>query len=1244
MERLSPREQPQTLHFSVDRGGTFTDVVARTGDGRLLIGKMLSQSQHYRKDPAVLAIEKILAELQAEDSAAPQNSFHVEEVRLGTTVATNALLERQGEPTVLITNKGFGDALIIGYQNRPDIFALDIDRQPPLFQEVIELGCRFDKDGRELSPFCEEEARDKLQTLLKEKGLKSAAIIFMHGYKYPQHELACARVAQALGFEQISLSHQVSSLIRYVSRGDTTLIDAYLTPPLKRYIDNVKKDLNDTSMLFMKSDGGLAQQAAFSGKDAILSGPAGGVVGAVAMAKKQGKERVIAFDMGGTSTDVSYYEGTFEKQLECTVAGVRLRAPMLAVHTVAAGGGSILSFDGARFRVGPHSARAVPGPACYGLGGPATITDANLVLGRLSLEDFPRVFGHDGASPLDSAAAHKRIQEIAAQIKASPGNEKRYQCDEEIAEGFLTVAVEKMAQAIAKVSIQKGHDVRGATLVAFGGAGGQHACMIAEQLSVDSILLSPLAGVLSAYGIGATELTDIKQKTVRRPLTEEVLQSLTEQFAELTQQTLDTIGASEKNNHHLKTTQQLGLAYRGSDTTLLIDYDASRDTVATIVQNFKVEHKKLFGFVFDDNAIMIESILVESRSRREENPGAGAIEFSGAIKQKETVDTNKVGRPWQIFYQGKMHDARLYRREDLHTDMIIEGPALIAEPASTSVIEPNWQAHVQADGSLLVSKISKTIDKSQADTSTARPIVQQNADPVQLELFNNIFMSIAEEMGITLQRVSHSVNIKERLDFSCAIFDREGRLIANAPHMPVHLGSMGDSVVSLIRAHGDALHPGEAYVLNNPYNGGTHLPDITVVSPVFGAPGSKDENTLLFFVGSRGHHADVGGITPGSMPPLSKNVEEEGVLIDNFRVLSQGQFAEEAFIELLQSARYPARNITQNVKDLKAQIAANVRGQEGLYKIIERYGLSTVQAYMEYVRQNAAKSIRDLLKTLRSGAASCTMDDGSEIKVKITVDNLNCSAVIDFSGTSAETKNNLNTPLAVTRAAVLYVFRTLATDSIPLNDGCSEPLTLIVPDGSLLNPNYPSAVVAGNVETSQVIVDTLYQALGALAGSQGTMNNFTFGDAEHQYYETIAGGSGAGPGFAGTDAIQTHMTNSRLTDPEILEERFPVLLEEFSIRKGSGGKGLYQGGAGARRRIRFLKGMTASILSNRRTTVPPGLNGGGNGQPGANFVVAKDGRQTALPSTATVEIEAGQSILIETPGGGGCGQIQRNEN
>ncbi|MBU6450510.1 MAG: hydantoinase B/oxoprolinase family protein [Cyanobacteria bacterium REEB67] len=1234
---------PLKLRVFIDRGGTFTDVVALTGDGRSLVSKALSTStsgpvSETEKDPAALAVARIVDDLQKEN---PNRKIFIEEVRLGTTVATNALLERRGEPTVLVTNSGFGDALTIGYQSRPDIFALHIEKPPPLFCEVIELDCRFDKDGHELSPFPEQLARELLQQSFA-RGLKSVAVVFMHGYKFPAHEVACAAVARALGFEQVSLSHRCSGLVRYVSRGDTTLVDAYLTPPLQRYLERVSSDFKNTPMYFMKSDGGLTTAAHFSGKDAILSGPAGGVLGAVAVARAHQQDQaltVVGFDMGGTSTDVSYYRGVLEKQMQCTIAGVRLTTPMVAVHTVAAGGGSVLHCDGKRFLVGPQSAGANPGPACYGRGGPATITDANLLLGRLSPEHFPRLFGPQGNGPLERLAAEKRFAEIVEQLQTNSEASKQaeiaspYKRSEAVADGFLTVAVEKMAQAIAAITLQKGHDVRGATMVAFGGAGGQQACAIAERLQIKKILLSPMAGVLSAYGIGATTLSESRQKTIAAPLSAEILKAVLDTCHEMEAECLAVLGPASQFK------RRLGLAYKGSDTTLWVDYDTD---AASITRNFCHEHQKLFGFTFEgDAAIIIESVLIESSTPPRHSSQLASERNNGKKSAHALVPADAAhatdrytGQPWKIYYGGEMLAARLFQRSMLAINQWIAGPALITEEISTTVVDPGWQARLLEDGCLLLSR------DQEGDGALPSPLLSNGlgkapgkADPVMLELFNNIFMSIAEEMGLTLQKVSHSVNIKERLDFSCALFDEQGRLIANAPHIPVHLGSMGDSVASLLRDRGLELAAGQAYVLNNPYNGGTHLPDMTVISPIFSR---ENPEQLLFFVGSRGHHADIGGITPGSMPASSRHIEEEGVLFDNLKVLADGRFLEEDFVAALSTARYPARNIAQNIKDLQAQIAANNKGCDALYKTIDRYGLDTVRAYMAFVRQNAADEIASILAVLPSGKAICAMDDGSEIHVKVSVDQAKRRATIDFTGTSPQADNNLNAPLAVTRAAVLYVFRTLSRSEIPLNDGCSEPLDLIVPEGCLLNPRCPAAVVAGNVETSQVVVDALYQAIGALAGSQGTMNNFTFGDAEHQYYETIAGGSGAGPGFSGCDAVQTHMTNSRLTDPEILEERFPVILEEFSIRRHSGGSGQFTGGCGTRRRIRFLKGMSATILSNRRKSGAPGLNGGGAGAPGANYLVDANGAVTALASTDTVEVKAGETIVIETPGGGGA--------
>ncbi len=1146
------------------------------------------------------------------------------------------------------------DAFKIGYQNRADIFALELIKTAPIFTHVIELPGRFGANGEEIQAFDYEQTKALLQRA-KDRGIRSIAIVFMHSYKYPQHEVKCAAIAKELGFENISRSSEINPLIKFISRGDTTLIDGYLTPPLKAYTDKLHKDLKNChanlQIKFMKSDGGLTTKDYFRGRDALISGPAGGVVGAKKAAEVHGISHIIGFDMGGTSTDVCYFQGEYERLFETIIDGIRVRAPMLAVHTVAAGGGSILSFDGARFLVGPQSAGAQPGPACYGHSGPATVTDANLLLGRISLAHFPQSFGVDHDQPLDLIAATNRFNELSSLIVRSRDDVNGTKCSdsksiEDIAWGFLTVAIEKMAQAISKISTQKGHDVSEATIVAFGGAGGQHACLIAERLGVKQVLISPLAGVLSAYGIGVTTTSATVEQSVRKELSEVLLAELRMSIEKLCQVAIQKLRVQDEATN-VTLYHQLFLRYPDSDTTIPIELNYNLEEVRA---RFHDRHKKLFGFALETSCPILEEIRVTAQSQ----PDNLAIEsIQNVTTANLSCEDTSAAQPHQtsstfankptdqfLFSQGQWHMTKVHVRERIGSGAIIEGPALIAEYTATTIIEPGWYAEVLRDGSLLLRQREKKKHQQEACHETL-PAITERADPVKLELFSNMFMSIAEEMGITLQQASHSVNIKERLDFSCALFDGTGRLIANAPHIPVHLGSMGDSVVSLIKSRDcdsskQPIAVNDVYVMNNPFNGGTHLPDITVISPVF-----DDRQERLFFVASRGHHADVGGITPGSMPPTSTNIEEEGVLLDNFLIAKDGEFNETPFVELLESALYPPRNIRQNINDIKAQIAANNKGIAALKGLVHKYGRQTVAAYMEHVRANAALAIRNLLLDLEDGQATSTMDDGSEIKVSIRIDKQNRTAVIDFSGTSAQTQNNLNTPLAVSRAAVLYVFRTLTRADIPLNDGCMEPLELIIPPGSMLNPHEPAAVVAGNVETSQVIVDTIYRALNIMAASQGTMNNFTFGDHEKQYYETICGGSGAGRSFAGTDAIQTHMTNSRLTDPEILESRFSVLLEEFSIRQNSGGIGKFKGGEGTVRRIRFLKPMSASILSNRRRIKPPGLNGGNDGECGSNQIVRANGKIEELGSTATIHVECGDAIEIKTPGGGGYGSFER---
>ncbi|MEM1168993.1 MAG: hydantoinase B/oxoprolinase family protein [Cyanobacteria bacterium P01_H01_bin.35] len=1438
--------------FWVDRGGTFTDIVAKSPDGKIIIHKLLSENPDRYPDAPVQGIRDILGISQNE----PIPSQEIEVIKMGTTVATNALLERKGDRTVVVINKGFKDALRVGYQNRPNIFARQIILPEMLYEKVIEVESRYTVKGEEIIPLQTTELIPQLETAYNE-GIRSCAIVLMHGYRYPKHEQKIKEIAQEIGFTQVSVSHEVSPLMKLVSRGDTTVVDAYLSPILRRYVEQVssslesleksetdnrvlpenssfereeveielgdkkeeKQDLNlnlakdslssrDTSkidrvkLMFMQSNGGLTDAQKFQGKDSILSGPAGGIVGAVQTSKMAGFYKIISFDMGGTSTDVAHYAGAanktieYEREFETEIAGVRLRTPMMSIHTVAAGGGSILFFDGARYRVGPESAGANPGPAAYGKGGPLTVTDCNLMVGKIQPDFFPKVFGKDGNLPLNLEIVREKFVQLAAEI----GNSKK---PEEVASGYLAIAVEKMANAIKKISLQKGYDVSEYTLCCFGGAGGQHACLIADALGMKKIFIHPYAGVLSAYGMGLADIRVMKEKAVEKILTPELLPDLKEIFTKLeseAKQELISENSSSENsdlestfdkqdtavtslsetqakqelisenfssenqdlesttdliserknfdnqdtavtslsetqakqelisenfsleNQDLESTTDLiserknfdkqdvsvtslllkvHVKYQGSDSTLIVDF---AENVSTIKAEFETAHQQRYGFLMAEKSLIVEAVSLEVIQQ---------MEIPEEIEKFSTKKSPKTPTATtQVYTAGKWHDTPIYLRENLQPGDKINSPALIIEKTGTNIIEPGWAAELTAKNHLILTK-SKTTEKSVQTTSKSQDKIPTSADPVMLEIFNNLFRAIAEQMGITLQNTSSSVNIKERLDFSCAIFDQDGELVANAPHIPIHLGSMSESVNAVISEKGDTLKPGDVYVLNNPYNGGTHLPDITVITPVFPSlentkdssvivkqdlenqknnisletnsteetlsdtnipledksttqklkspnlPNNKNltsENqtnisltspqkteekieTPIFYVASRGHHADIGGITPGSMPPHSKTVEEEGILIDNFQLVKNGKFQETKLLEILTSGKYPARNTNQNIADLQAQVAANEKGVQELQKMTENYGLEIVQAYMKFVQDNAENSLHQAIKklslSLTNKTATCILDDGNKISISVSIDPKNLRAKIDFTGTSPQLTNNFNAPTAVCKAAVLYVFRTLVDDDIPLNGGCLKPLEIIIPQGSMLDPKYPAAVVAGNVETSQAIADTLYNALGIMASSQGTMNNFTFGNSKYQYYETICGGSGAGINFHGTDAVHTHMTNSRLTDPEVLEWRFPVLLESFAIRSGSGGEGLYKGGNGVIRQMRFLEKMTAGILSGRRVVSPPGLNGGGDGLVGKNYVERSDGKVEELGGIATVEMNVGDVFVIETPGAGG---------
>ncbi|MEO1220910.1 MAG: hydantoinase B/oxoprolinase family protein [Pseudomonadota bacterium] len=1172
--------------FAIDRGGTFTDVVALSPDGELMTDKLLSENPGHYEDAASEAVRRLMEK----HGEAP-----ISELRIGTTVATNALLERKGERLALAITKGFGDALRIGTQARPHIFARHIVLPEQLPERVVEVAERVAVGGEVLTPLDEDAARADFLAL-RESGFDAIAIVLMHGWKYRDHEARLAEIAREAGFNQISISHEVAPLIKLIPRGDTTVVDAYLSPVLRRYTDTLQAELPSAGALrFMQSNGGLAEVGAFRGKDAILSGPAGGVVGMVATCEPLGHSKLIGFDMGGTSTDVAHYAGEYELTGDSVVAGVRVAAPMMQIHTVAAGGGSICQFDGARFRVGPHSAGADPGPACYRKGGPLTVTDCNLFLGRIDPAFFPSVFGPRGDEPLDPAAARAALVAVADALPEPKPLE-------EIAEGFLAIAVDNMANAIRKISVARGHDVTDYALACFGGAGGQHACKVADELGMETVLVHPLAGILSAFGIGLAPVKAIREVSIVRPLGEsfaEDLAALVESAcAALIEQGID------KGAVHIE--RRARLRFEGSDSMLTVDCGG----VDAMDAAFRAAHLSQFGYSDGGAVIIVEALSVEASGT------------SGGLGSTSAAPVSVGNAP-----SGSWHTVE---RASMGEGAIVNGPALIIDPGSTTVVEPGWQAALAKDASLI---LTRTVPLERERAAGTR------VDPVRLEIFNNLFMAIAEEMGVVLQSTATSVNIKERLDFSCALFGAGGALIANAPHIPVHLGSMGDSVARVIEARGEdrdgrGFLRGDAYVLNDPYRGGTHLPDITVIVPVFYSDVSAAPDA---FVAARGHHADIGGIAPGSMPPESRTIEEEGVMIDNLLMVDQGTFREEAVREVLTYAKFPARNPDRNLSDLRAKLAACTRGAELLTGAAREQGSEIVSAYMGHVIANAEESVRRLLDRLEDGEFTTKLDNGSQITVAIRIDRKARSAVFDFTGTSDQLADNFNAPRSITRAAALYVLRTLIDDAIPMNDGCLKPVELIVPEGSMLNPEPGAAVVAGNVETSQAVTDTLFAATGKLAPSQGTMNNFTFGNDHHQYYETICGGSGAGPDHDGTSAVQTHMTNSRLTDPEILETRLPVRLEEFSIRRGSGGKGAHVGGDGTVRRVTFLEEMRANMLANRRAVPPRGLSGGSDAKPGRNWVERVDGSHEELSATASAQMGIGDTFVILTPGGGGFG-------
>ena len=1187
-------------HIWIDRGGTFTDVVARAPDGAVVTTKYLSEDPARPGDAAVNAIRDLTG---AGAGALPPLA-----IRMGSTVATNALLERKGEPTLLAITRGFGDALTIGYQDRPDLFARKLDRIPPPHAEVAEIVERVGPDGEILIALDEECARASLQAA-RDRGIASIAIVLMHGYRYPAHEARLAEIARKLGFTQISTSHDVSALIKLVGRGDTTLADAYLSPVLHHYVGQFVGQLGEgIDPQFMKSSGGLASASAFHGRDAILSGPAGGIVGMVGSAAPLGKTRLIGFDMGGTSTDVSHYAGRLERDNETIVAGTRIRAPMLRIHTVAAGGGSICRWDGARLLVGPESAGANPGPAAYGNGGPLTVTDCNVLLGKIQPDHFPKLFGPNGDQPLDREIVVQKFAAMAAEV----GNIT----PEALAEGLLAIAVQQMANAIKRITIARGHDVtQGYSLVGFGGAAGQHVCLVADALGVDEILLHPLAGVLSAYGMGLAQPSAIRERTLALTLDEECTAALAAAEAELAEQARADLASGAE------TTCETLLFVRLADSDNAIELPLAE--LADIRQAFAAAFRQRFGYAPHAD-LVVDRIRVEL-TEAGDAPATITPPAPLAGTEPETV------RAW---LDGADHRLPLYQRDALAPGRTIDGPAIIIDPLSTTIVEPGWRAEVRPEGTLLLARTRAAGIAAATQDDLATP------DPIRLEIFNSLFMAIAEEMGGALQHSASSINIRERLDFSCAIFDGDGRLVANAPHMPVHLGSMGESVRTILRqrtSDGRGIRHGDAYALNAPYDGGTHLPDITVIMPVFVEEG---EGTPNFFVAARGHHADLGGIAPGSMPPDSRSIDDEGILFDNVLIVDDGRFLDADIHAHLIAGDWPARNPALNIADLKAQVAACQRGASALADLSAAHGAKTVAAYMAHGQRQAETAVRQLVAGLGDGQFRYAMDNGAEVAVAVRVDRTARAVTIDFTGSSATLPDNFNAPTPVVRAAVLYVLRTMLDDPIPMNEGCLAPVTLVVPGDSMLSPRYPAAVVAGNVETSQVITDALFAAFGAMAPAQGTMNNFTFGNEAYQYYETIAGGSGAGPGFDGTSVIQTHMTNSRMTDPEVMETRFPVIVEQFAIRKGSGGAGQWHGGEGAIRRIRFRAPMAANILANRRKIAPKGLAGGADAAPGRNRVERADGSFETLAATGSADLAAGDVFVIETPGGGGYGKAE----
>ena len=1206
---------PGGWQFWIDRGGTFTDIVAVSPEGRVEALKLLSEAPGRYDDAGLAGIRAFLG-LAPE---APIPAGRIASVRIGTTVATNALLERKGEPTVLVITEGFEDQLEIGNQARPDIFARRIVKPQVLYDRVIGAAERVLADGTIETPLDEARLAHDLATVRRD-GIKSAAIVLMHGFAHPAQEEAAARIAKAVGFEQISVSHALP-LIKIVPRGDTTVADAYLSPVLRRYTDGVARAFEGdlaARLMFMASSGGLKTKSNFHGRDAILSGPAGGVVGMAETARRAGFARVIGFDMGGTSTDVSHFAGDYERTFETEVAGVRLRVPMLRVHTVAAGGGSILAYDGARLTVGPESAGSHPGPMCYGRSGPLTVTDANVMLGKLDAAFLPSVFGESGTDPIDAEPGREAFRDLAKRIGDG-------RTAEDVADGFIRIAVENMAQAVKKISVERGYDVTGYALNAFGSAAGQHACLMAETLGMKAVVIHPLSGLLSAYGIGLSALRASRERSLEQPLDDDGLATARALSDLMSKEAREELADEGARTSDIETKVHLHLRYEATEVALPVPLA----DIAVMKAAFEAAHAQRFGFTSPEKRVVIALVEVEAEG--------GSIAPDEIRTDGSDPATGSPESKTRFFSGGAWHETDVWRREAIAPGQRIRGPAVLLEPNQTVIVEPAWSAEMTAAGDLILTRTEDAHERGHATDEYRR--TQEKADPVLLEVFSNLFMGLAEEMGEALRATAMSVNIKERLDFSCAVFDGTGGLVANAPHVPVHLGSMESAVATVVRTCGGELAPGDVYMLNAPYAGGTHLPDITVVTPVF----IGDASEPAFYVASRGHHADIGGTAPGSMSPDATSIEEEGVYIDCVPLVRSGRFLEEETRRLLTGARYPARNPDQNIADLKAQVAANARGRAELLRLVDEFGAKTVARYMGHVEDHAEEAVRRLIGRLSDGRFRSETDGGWAVEVAVTIDRARRAAKFDFTGTSPQQPTNVNAPEPVTRAAVLYVLRVLLDAPVPLNAGCLRPIEIIVPDGSLLKPRYPAAVVAGNVETSQVVTNTLFAALGVLGSAQGTMNNLTFGNGRVQYYETICSGAPAGfesngKGFDGAAAVHVHMTNTRLTDPEVLESRYPVVLESFAIRRGSGGKGRWTSGDGTRRVIRFLEAMRLSILSGYRKARPFGLLGGAPGETGRNTLRHRDGTTDDLGGSATVDVAPGDAIIIDTPTGGGIGE------